>query len=378
MSTKKVRPEWTPDNAGKEFTTDLMSGVSLTTGATAERPKRKFTKPKQLSVAEYTEAIKRGDRVALSKAITLVESNSLRHAEKAQDLLKELMPLTGNSIRIGISGPPGVGKSTFIESLGTFLTRNGIKLAVLAVDPSSTVTGGSILGDKTRMENLSRDPNAYIRPSPSAGTLGGVARKTRETILLCEAAGYEVILIETIGVGQSEITVRSMVDIFMLLLQPGSGDELQGIKKGVVEIADILVVNKAEGKNKALATATQREYKNALNLLSAATEGWKSQVLTCSAINDIGIEDIWSTVNNYLLNTKESAIFYKRRKNQMLEWFHDLLKDSILQLYFSDESYAEKIQKAEQQILNATVTPTKAVFNLMGAIKDGNFSSNEQ
>lgn len=356
---EKNRPEWIPNNAGNEYTSNVMKGISYDEDRAIV--KKKIVKPKKFSVDDYVNGILSSDLVSLSKAITLIESNSNRHSQIAQEVLKNILPKTGNSIRIGISGPPGVGKSTFIEALGMFLTENNIKTAVLAVDPSSTVTRGSILGDKTRMELLSREKNAFIRPSPSAGTLGGVAKKTRETILLCEAAGYEVILIETIGVGQSEITVRSMVDLFMLLLQPGSGDELQGIKKGVVEIADILVVNKADGDNKNIATATQREYKSALKLLSRATEGWDTKVETCSAAKNIGIEQLWTIINEFILNTQNSGVFHKRRKQQILDWFTYMLQEKILDHYFNNTNFKSEVLRLQHEITDDKITPGKAV-----------------
>jgi LAO/AO transport system kinase len=255
-------------------------------------PTLNLIKRKQLTTEDYTNGILSKDIVMLSKAITLIESNANTYITQAQEVLRSILPNSGKSVRIGISGPPGAGKSTTIESLGCYLSKQGLKVAVLAIDPSSTLTKGSILGDKTRMELLSREPNAYIRPSPSAGTLGGVARKTRETILLCEAAGFDVILIETVGVGQSEITVRSMVDFFLLVLIPGSGDELQGIKKGVVEISDMIAVNKCDGDNVQFANLTCASYQHAVGMLSSATDGWKTIVKTFSALNHKGIEDI--------------------------------------------------------------------------------------
>ncbi|MFW5662620.1 MAG: methylmalonyl Co-A mutase-associated GTPase MeaB [Bacteroidota bacterium] len=300
-----------------------------------------------------------------SRTITLVESNSREHMLKAQEVLKGLLPYTGNSVRIGITGPPGAGKSTFIEALGTFLCDNGFKVAVLAIDPSSTKTKGSILGDKTRMEKLSREKNAFIRPSPSGGTLGGVARKTRETLLVCEAAGYDVILIETIGVGQSEITVRSMVDFFMLLLLPGSGDELQGIKKGVVELADTIVINKADGDYVKRANITKNSYIQALRLLSPATKGWQTQVYTASAETGKGIGDVWSGINDFLENTKQSGIFDRRRKEQMLEWFHSMIDDRLKAIFFENDKIKDALKSKEKEIISGDITPTLAVESLI-------------
>ena len=273
MNDNLQKPEWTPDNAGTEFTSHVMKGIigghdgieKLTPNPSAPR--------RNVDIEAYAEGVVSGNRAILARAITLVESNAPHHFEAAQALLQMLLPHTGNSIRIGITGVPGAGKSTFIDTFGSYLTAQGYKVAVLAIDPSSSVTRGSILGDKTRMGNLSRDENAFIRPSPTGGMLGGVARKTRESILVCEAAGYNVILVETVGTGQSEITVRSMVDFFLLILITGAGDELQGIKKGVIEIADALLINKADGDNKIPAQAARAEYNRVLRFLTSATKG---------------------------------------------------------------------------------------------------------
>ena len=251
------------------------------------------------SPAETAEAIRRGDRRALARAITLIESTRADHRAAAEELLAELLPHTGNSIRIGISGVPGVGKSTFIEAFGLHVIGQGHKVAVLAVDPSSQRTGGSILGDKTRMEELTRNTSAFIRPSPSGGTLGGVARRTREAMLACEAAGYDVVIVETVGVGQSETAVSDMVDLFMLLLLPGGGDELQGIKKGIVELADLIVVNKADGALVDAARHAVAEYRHALALLRSPSKDWKVPVLTCSAATRIGVPEVWDTIGKY-------------------------------------------------------------------------------
>jgi len=260
----------------------------------------------------------------LARAITLIESNSPKHMELAQAVLQRILPYSGNSIRVGITGVPGAGKSTFIEAVGCSLCQKGHKLAVLAVDPSSSITRGSILGDKTRMENLSREKNAFIRPSPSGGTLGGVTRKSRETLLLCEAAGYDIILVETVGVGQSEITVRSMVDFFLLVVLTGAGDELQGMKKGVMEIADAILVNKADGDNKQKAEMVKVDYDRMLHYLRPATEGWQTKAYTCSAITGAGIPELWQVIHTFREKMMENHVFLTagrfKRWNGFMPW----------------------------------------------------------
>ncbi|GAB1373106.1 methylmalonyl Co-A mutase-associated GTPase MeaB [Candidatus Kapaibacterium sp.] len=357
---KKNKPEWAPDEQDEKFTSTVMEGVSK-----PQNMSKKIHKRKELSLQQYVDGIISCDYVVLSKAITLIESNNPNHISLAQEILQKIIPNTGNSIRIGITGPPGAGKSTFIESLGSFLCRNGLKVAVLAIDPSSTVSKGSILGDKTRMELLSREENAFIRPSPSGGTLGGVAKKTRESIMVCEAAGYDVILIETIGVGQSEVTVRSMVDFFLLLSLPGSGDELQGIKKGVVELADLIVVNKADSNYLERAKITQVSYNSALRLLAPATEGWSTKALTCSALNHQGIEAVWSAINEFMIFVKESNILQKRRSEQMLFWINSMLEESILLKFYSNESIQQQKKNLESEVLVGRITATNAVKKLL-------------
>ena len=371
---KKIKPDWVPENAGSAFTTSVMPGVQRghdgMPGIDLNRnnPSHSVNK-KDYSTREFVDGILIDNRTILAKAITLVESHSTKHIEKAQELLKALLPKTGNSIRIGITGSPGAGKSTFIESLGCYLCNQGKKVAVLAIDPSSTRSKGSILGDKTRMERLSREKNAFIRPSPSGGTLGGVARKTRETIMLCESAGFDTILIETVGVGQSEVTVRSMVDFFLLMILPGAGDELQGIKKGSVELADALVINKADGDNLLYANLTKSQYEMAVHYILPSTQGWQTRVTTCSAQYETGISDIWDLVNEFIVNTKESGLLGKRRREQLLEWVYSMIDESLKQKFYNHPLVSEAIPGIEQALLAGTITPTIAFNELMGIFR---------
>ena len=325
----------------------------------------KSIKRKQLTIADYVEGITNSNMTILARAITLIESNSTKHQQLAQDLVKEILPKSGNSIRIGITGVPGAGKSTFIEKFGLYLLSLGFKVAVLAVDPSSTVTKGSILGDKTRMELLSREKNCFIRPSPSAGKLGGVTRKTRETTLICEAFGYDVILIETVGVGQNEVTVRDMVDFFMLLQIAGAGDELQGIKKGVIELADAIIVNKADGDNIHRANLAKGEYAMALHYISPATPSWKTNAFTCSALNGTGLPEIWGVIQKFKEVTNQSTIFTKRRKQQVLTWVDSMIKEYLITSFYNDEGVKKLLPTIQEQVLNGEVTPTNSVQKLL-------------
>lgn len=322
-------------------------------------------KRRELSVDEYVDGILKNDRALLARAITLVESNAKRHFQLAQEVITRIMPKTGNSIRIGISGVPGAGKSTFIESFGTMLCEKGHRVAVLAIDPSSTITGGSILGDKTRMERLSRHPNAFIRPSPSGGVLGGVARKTRETLFLCEAAGYDVIIVETVGVGQSETAVRSMVDCFLLLMITGAGDELQGIKKGIMEMADIMLINKADGKNKKAAEQARAELNRVLHLIPSVTEGWVTRVQTVSALEETGLEECWETILEFEAHMKKTNQFYKRRAEQAISWFHSLVEEQVLSRFYADESVAKRLPKLEADVVAGQISAAKAALALV-------------
>ena len=305
------------------------------------------------------EAVLTGDRRALAKAITLVESQRPQDVETAQTLLKTLLPHTGNSIRIGITGVPGVGKSTFIEAFGQHVIEQGHRLAVLAVDPSSPVAGGSIMGDKTRMEALSREKAAFIRPSPAGRALGGVAFKTRESLLLCEAAGFDIILIETVGVGQSEHQVAGMVDFFLLLMLPGGGDELQGIKKGILELADAIVVNKADGASESLARTTQQHYRSAMSLLRHE-DFWEPKVMTCSALQRQGIEDIWKMISDYADASRANGAFDEVRAEQNLSWMRQLVDELLRDQLAKHPRVREALPTIETDVRSAAQTPLVA------------------
>lgn len=321
---------------------------------------------RQLTAEEYVHGVLTGDRVMLGRTITLVESNAPAHLELEQDVLKQLLPHTGKSLRIGITGAPGVGKSTFIEALGCYLCEQNHRVAVLAIDPSSNVTHGSILGDKTRMERLSRQPDAFIRPSPSGGTLGGVARKTRETMLVCEAAGYDIILIETVGVGQNESTVRAMVDVVLLLLLTRAGDELQAIKKGLSECADALIIHKSDGDNITHAETARQEYERVLHLLPAATPGWPRPVLTCSSLTGAGIADIWAMLERFQQITHESGAFLTRRQTQLREWLLALINDELRTRFYHHPAVAALLPQLEVAVSEGrmpVMTAVQSVFN---------------
>ncbi len=300
--------------------------------------------------------IKAGDTIALSKVITLCESTLENEQKIAQNIIANLSRKGKKSIRIGITGVPGVGKSTFINSFGRMLTNLGKKVAVLAIDPTSEKTHGSILGDKSRMNELANDKNAFIRPSPSGRTLGGVAAKTRENILLCEAAGFEVILIETVGVGQNETTVRNLVDFFLLLMLSGAGDELQGIKRGIVEMADIILINKADGDNVQKAKNDMLQYKSALQLFPVNANGWKVRINTCSGLKKIGLEQIWKTIEEHNYQMKENSFFSKNRKEQSIYWLHSQIKEELGNKKYSQLKKNGDIEKIEKNLLNKKVT----------------------
>lgn len=315
-------------------------------------------------IEELYHGVLKGERPTLARAITLIESNAEHHFVKAQELLQKLLPHSGKALRIGITGVPGAGKSTFIEAFGSYLCHLGMKVAVLAVDPSSSLSGGSILGDKTRMEELARNPKAFIRPSPSSGKLGGIHRKTRETMLLCEAAGFDIILVETVGVGQSEVLVREMVDFFMLLVLTGAGDELQGMKKGIMELADGIFVNKADGDNKFLAEKTKKEYNQILHFLQPATKGWSTRAQTCSALHHDGMDLVWNTVKTFEETTKHSGVFEERRRQQTKDWMKSMIIDQLQASFFYHPTVKELLPKYENAVMTGDKTVTSAVESL--------------
>jgi LAO/AO transport system kinase len=320
---------------------------------------------KRYSIEEYVEGITGGNRTILSQAITLVESSLPEHYETAQAIIEKCLPFSARSVRIGITGVPGAGKSTFIETFGLHITSGGRKLAVLAVDPSSELTRGSILGDKTRMEQLSNHPGAFIRPSPAAGTLGGVARKTRETIILCEAAGFDTVMVETVGVGQSETDVHSMVDIFLLLMLAGAGDELQGIKRGITEMADLIAITKADGANKISAEAAAISLQNALCLFPAKSSGWRPKVLTCSAVKNSGIRELWDIITEYIRFIKESGYFEEMRKQQAVITMNRTIIEFLNKSFYNDDDVKLLIPVLERQLYEGTITSYRAALSLI-------------
>jgi LAO/AO transport system kinase len=321
-----------------------------------------------IDVAALAEGVLDGSRAVLARAITLVESSRPDHRHAAQQLLMELLPHAGGAHRVGISGVPGVGKSTFIETLGSRLTGEGHRVAVLAVDPSSTRTRGSILGDKTRMATLATDENAFIRPSPSAGTLGGVARATRETIVLMEAAGYDVVLVETVGVGQSEVTVAAMVDTFLLLTIARTGDSLQGIKKGILELADVVAVNKADGPYERDARSAARELAGALRLMTPTSSSWRPPVLACSAQADTGMDEVWAAVGKHRTALEEAGELEQRRADQQVQWMWAMVRDQLMDRLQSDPAVREALPGLEQDVRSGELTATLAAQTMLDAL----------
>ena len=345
----------------------------LTVNAGIEQPSivnpylklRKKPKRKEYSVAEFVEGIVQGNVTVLSQAVTMVESLKPEHQAIAQEVIEKCLPYSGKSVRIGISGVPGAGKSTSIDVFGLHVLEQGGKLAVLAIDPSSERTKGSILGDKTRMEKLSVHPKAFIRPSPSAGSLGGVARKTRETIILCEAAGFDKIFVETVGVGQSETAVHSMVDFFLLLQLAGTGDELQGIKRGIMEMADGIVINKADGSNSEKAKLAASHFRNALHLFPTPDSGWTPKVLTYSGFYGLGIKEIWDMIDEYFVFVKKNGYFDYRRNEQAKYWMYETINQNLLDSFYKSDKMEQLITQTEQRVLNNEISSFTAAYDLL-------------
>lgn len=317
------------------------------------------------TVEEYVRGIREGNITLLSRAITLIESRRPDHQQIAQKVLAACRPFAGNSIRLGITGVPGAGKSTFIEAFGGMITDRNHQLAVLAIDPGSERSKGSILGDKTRMETLSADPRAFIRPSPGTGSLGGVARKTYETVILCEAAGFDYIFIETIGVGQSEIAVHSMTDFFLLLMISGAGDELQGIKRGVMEMSDLLLINKADGSNVEKAIQAQAQYQSALHLFPAPPSGWTPHALTCSALDKTGLKEVLQEIENYVTLTKANGYFEQRRREQARYRMYETINDNLQNTFYNNPTVEAKLADVEQQVISGELNPYDAAAQLL-------------
>ncbi len=322
---------------------------------------------RDLTAADYVEGVLSGDRARLARAITLIESRNPDHQKLAQEMLTALLPRTGKSLRIGISGLPGAGKSTFIDAFGTMMTAQGHKVAVLAVDPTSSRTGGSILGDKTRMARLAQDPDAFIRPSPTGGTLGGVAHATREAILVCEAAGFDIILVETVGVGQSEITVSEMVDFFLVLMIAGGGDELQGIKKGVLEIADMIAITKADGDNVTRAKLTATDYQHALRIITPMNPVWTPPVVTVSALENKGLETLWEKIGHHRRTLLENGDFEAKRRAQQIRWMWSMIDDRLMGRLRADANIRSLAADLERGITAGKVTPAVAADKILDA-----------
>lgn len=359
MHYSHQHPENNPDYKGLTVNEGVESLPSV-------NPYRKTRQKRpQLTTDEFVAGIRNGNMAILSQAVTLVESSLPEHQQIAQEVIEKCLPYAGNSIRVGITGVPGAGKSTFIEALGMHLVQKGHKLAVLAIDPSSERSKGSILGDKTRMEELSVDSNAFIRPSPSAGSLGGVARKTRESIVLCEAAGFNTIFVETVGVGQSETAVHSMVDFFLLIQLAGTGDELQGIKRGIMEMADGIAINKCDGNNTEKANVARMQFQNALHLFPAPESGWTPEVVTCSAIEKTGIPEVWSMIHNFVQHTKSNDYFSYKRNSQSKYWMYETINDQLKTNFYQNNEIKNLLKEAENDVLSNKKSSFIAAKNLL-------------
>jgi GTPase len=354
------------DNNKKESTLKVNKGIEPPDQINKDALRRfKSMRKSVLSADDFLNGIREGNRTIFSKAITLIESTLKKDHEKAQQIIEKCLPYSGQSIRVGITGVPGVGKSTFIEALGMQLINQGKKVAVLAIDPSSERTRGSILGDKTRMEDLANHPRAFIRPSASAGSLGGVARKTKESIIICETAGFDTIFVETVGVGQSETAVHSMVDFFLLLMLAGAGDELQGIKRGIMEMADALVINKAEGDNRQKALMAKREYENALHLFPATASGWTPVVDVCSALHKEGVENVWEMISRYINLAKSNGYFQKNRQHQDVKIMFESINESLKDNFYFSPDIKNKIAEAKKDILSDKISSYVAAQQLL-------------
>jgi LAO/AO transport system kinase len=354
-----------PENSEEYKGLTVNKGIEQPATVNPYLKNRKRPQRRQFSAGEYVEGILKGNVTILSQAVTLVESLRPEHQALAQEVIEKCLPYSGNSVRVGISGVPGAGKSTSIDVFGLHVLKKGGKLAVLAIDPSSERSKGSILGDKTRMEKLSVHPDAFIRPSPSAGSLGGVARKTRETIILCEAAGYDKIFVETVGVGQSETAVHSMVDFFLLIQLAGTGDELQGIKRGIMEMADGIVINKADGNNIEKAKLAAAHFRNALHLFPAPESGWTPQVMTYSGFYNIGVEEIWDMVYKYFDFVKANGYFEHRRNEQAKYWMYETINEHLRDSFYQNEKIAVMLAGQEQEVLNGRATSFAAAKRLL-------------
>lgn len=354
-----IHPENDPKYEGLTVNKGIIQPPSVNPNLVRKKRRRLLSKD------EYVQGIVEGNISILSQAVTLVESTLPDHYALAQEVIEGCLPYAGKSTRIGITGVPGAGKSTFIEALGMHLVKQGHKIAVLAIDPSSERSKGSILGDKTRMEELSVSDKAFIRPSPSAGSLGGVARKTRESIVLCEAAGFDIVIVETVGVGQSETAVHSMTDFFLLLQLAGTGDELQGIKRGIMEMADGITINKAEGNNLEKAQLAQRQFQNALHLFPPHPSGWVPKVLTCSAFHKIGIEEIWQMIDEHTTFTKANGSFDSKRKLQTKYWMYETIDQHLRDHFYHNPKIADMLQKLEQQVTDEEIGSFTAAHQLL-------------
>lgn len=360
---KQTKPEWAPDAGGPGFSSRYVPGhAGRGPGRTSDGSRRP-----PLDLDELCRGVLAGRREALGRAITLVESNAPAHLEKAQELLARLAPHTGGSVRVGITGFPGAGKSSLIDALGEMLCQKGHRVAVLAVDPSSQISGGSILGDKTRMEALAKNAAAFIRPSPTGGVLGGVARKSRESIQLCEAAGFDVILVETVGVGQSEVMVRSMVDFFALVTIAGAGDELQGIKRGVMELADAVLVNKADGDGVQRALAARAELERALGYLMPASQGWRPPALALSARTREGLDELWRVIQGFVARAENSGAFARRRREQRVQWMRSLISQGLEAGFAAHPGVKELLPGLEDAVARGDTGPTQAARLLLEA-----------